>query len=220
VNFGVGVENSGANKYEEWLWERKGQLMIISSPNIKGKHYATSAKQLLGVVKHLEQLHQQACVHGDIRAYNIIFAGDTGYLIDFDISGLDKESTRYPEGYNRTLKDGSRRGTEGARIRKWHNWRDLIFILFVLHQVDPPNGAVNPCETEQEELQRLRKERALNKEKMFACDTFADKEDPSSADIERVKEFLVQADGWNVSPSEDFRTELTERGLLGADSTG
>jgi serine/threonine protein kinase len=177
-------------------------------------------KQLLGVVNHLEQLHQLGYVHGDIRAYNVIFVGDAGYLIDFDMSGSDEESTRYPEGYNRCLKDGSRQGTEGARIRKWHDWRGLIFILFVLHQVDPPMGALKPFETEHDELQHLRKERALHKEKFFVCDNFAYKEDPSSTDIGRVKEFLVQADGWSVSPSEDFRTELTERGFLGTRSLG
>jgi serine/threonine protein kinase len=220
LKFGVGAKNSALNKNQGWLWEGKGQLVILSSPSIKGKHYATSVKQLLGVVNHLEQLHQLGYVPGDIRAYNVLFVGDAGYLIDFDTSGSDEESTRYPEGYNRCLKDGSRKGTEGARIRKWHDWRDLIFILFVLHQVDPPMGALKHFETEHDELRHLRKERALNNEKLFVCDNFADKEDTSSIDIGRVKEFLIQADGWNVSPSQDFRTELTERGLLGAGSVG
>jgi RIO1 family len=193
--------------------------MLISSPYIPGNHYATSAKQLLGVVKHLERLHKKGYVHGDIRAYNIIFAGDTGYLIDFDNSGgLDLESTRYPEGYKRVLKDGSRKGIEGALVRKWHDWRDLICVLFSLHHIEPPEG--NPPNTDQEELQRLREAEALRKEKVFLRDKFAYREDPSRDDIRRLKQFLTDADSWNVSLSEDFINELTERGLLVADGAG
>jgi Fungal protein kinase len=76
-----------------WLWKFRGQMMVLSSPYIKGTHYATKVSQLLGVINHLEQLHKRGYVHGDIRAFNIIFTEDSGYLIDFDIGGLEDENS-------------------------------------------------------------------------------------------------------------------------------
>jgi hypothetical protein len=224
MNFGNGADRRLCNS-PDWLWEGKGQLLILSSPYIKGKHYASSVKELLGVVSHLELLHEQGYVHGDVRAYNIIFSGDDGHLIDFDIGGLDEESTKYPEGYNSALNDGIRRGKEGVRIRKYHDWRALIHVLFNLHHVDPPNEEIEDVplhETEQQELQRLREnnrrlraKNGLRQEKVFLQRNFAREKEPSVAEISRLKSFLKDIDGWNVTLDINFEHDLSEQGFFG-----
>ena len=60
----------------------------------------------LPIIDHLEQLHSQGFVHGDIRAYNMVLQYDTtkpekpdkGWLIDFDYGGVH-DMVVYPKGY-------------------------------------------------------------------------------------------------------------------------
>ena len=50
----------------------------------------------------LHKVHEQGFVHGDVRLSNIIFSGDTSYLIDYDLARKeDKVEGLYPAGYNR-----------------------------------------------------------------------------------------------------------------------
>jgi hypothetical protein len=232
VQFGDQAGNSRLSNSPTWLWKGRGQLLILSSPYLKGKHYATSEKQLLGVVEDLERLHNIGYVHGDIRAFNIIFGHNGGCLIDFDIGGLDKESTKYPEGYNSALNDGLRMVNEGHRIRKYHDWRALLHVLFVLHQVDPPkygtaSEEISLEETEQEELQRLREQNRrlhtralLLEEKSYILSRFAKDEDPSTEEICRLKKFLGDINGWAITLSVDFEKDLAGLRLLNTDSSG
>jgi serine/threonine protein kinase len=83
LEFGSRGENPELTNSPEWLLERRGQLLVLSSPRIPGQHYATSVQQLLDAVNELENLHAAGYVHGDIRAYNIIFSDSGARLIDF-----------------------------------------------------------------------------------------------------------------------------------------
>jgi hypothetical protein len=116
----------------DWLWKCRGQLLVISTPYLTGKHYATSPLQLLALVFELEQLHREGYVHGDIRGFNVVFQegatdrfhptfdrqgeainfdwqGFRGHLIDYDFAGMKGvDTTTYPTGYQTTLEDGFR----------------------------------------------------------------------------------------------------------------
>jgi hypothetical protein len=70
-------------RLQDWLWNQGG-LTIISTPFHKGRHWAKSPAEFVPIVQHLEKLHADGFVHADIRAFNIVFNGDEGRLIDFE----------------------------------------------------------------------------------------------------------------------------------------
>jgi serine/threonine protein kinase len=148
----------------DWLWKCRGQLLVISTPYLTGKHYATSPLQLLALVFELEQLHRQGYVHGDIRGFNVVFQegatdrlnptfdrqgeainvdwqGFRGHLIDYDFAGTKGvETTKYPAGYQMALEDAHRLGESGNPIVEEHEWLAIAWILFRLHSLEPPIG--------------------------------------------------------------------------------
>lgn len=57
---------------KEWLWMFSGQIKIISTEYHDGIHYAKLPEHFFPIIDHLEQLHENGYVHGDIRAYNMV----------------------------------------------------------------------------------------------------------------------------------------------------
>ena len=156
-----------------WLWEYRGRLLIISTPFHDGVHYATCPKHFIPIVEHLDKMHQNGFVHGDIRAFNMVlkYSNDEskeegnsrsehdGWLIDFDFGGkvctdLTTEvqhshgylNPTYPSGYKFNLEDGFRLGRPGNDINKSHDWYALGHIIFVLHEVVHPEDDVTESE--------------------------------------------------------------------------
>ena len=107
-------------------------MEIISYPKIKGNHILTNWNQLLAVVEHVERLHGDDIVHGDIRLSNIVFAEDISksQLIDFDYSGKGNEKF-YPDGFNHKIDDGQRHDTAmgGSLLLYEHDLHSLGYIL-------------------------------------------------------------------------------------------
>jgi serine/threonine protein kinase len=203
-----------------WFWEFRGQLMILSSPHLVGKHFATSVSQLLGVVEHLEQLHNKGYVHGDIRAYNIVFIEEdvkngikpNGFLIDFDLGGkVGEESTKYPEGFTPTLNDGRRPVEGGSQITKQDDWHSLLYVLFFLHKVKPPIRTHGRPRSVQTRLQDAELFEDLSR---FGSD-FAFRNDPSSRDIEDLKQFLTKISTWDIMLEGGFQRQFNSCPLYG-----
>jgi hypothetical protein len=124
----------------EWIWQMKGQLVIISTPYRDGVHVATRPRQFLPIIDHLNDLHKKGYVHGDIRAYNMVFNNVPnaeeryqGWLIDFDYGGKASENVRYPSGYKMLLCDGERRGREGDIITYNDDWYALFMVMTHLY---------------------------------------------------------------------------------------
>jgi hypothetical protein len=216
-----------------WFWMFRGQLLVISTPYLPGKHYAESPLQLLALVIQLEELHARGGVHGDIRGFNVVFhkeaivgqdrtnrtfdlEGFRAYLIDFDFAGMDGADTKYPVGYQH-VSDGARRGIAGQPITSHQEWCALRFILFRFHDIDPPlppprswkaffSGG-NPWE-EVYALMCARDKLG----KTFALDKF-----PSASERLELKRFLLKIHklGWVVSPDCEFKDALQRNGLLG-----
>ena len=130
---------------EEWLWEFRGCIRIISTDFHEGVHYATRPEHLIPIIDHLEQLHENGYVHGDIRAYNMVLnypkpqdiivdngACQTpkGWLIDFDYGGMISANPKYPKGYVNDLKDGSRKGVACDLITPNNDWFALGRLIF------------------------------------------------------------------------------------------
>jgi hypothetical protein len=133
----------------DWLWDYKGELQVISTTYHDGVHYATHPLHFLPIINHLESLHSQGFVHGDIRAYNMVLprdaanasAGkvDDGWLIDFDYGGTAKIVT-YPKGYKPTLADGDRPGEAGKPITIMYDWQSLFGLILTKYDFLPKKG--------------------------------------------------------------------------------
>jgi serine/threonine protein kinase len=221
-------DNDHTNK-PDWLWAFGGQLLVISTPFLQGKHYATSPLQLLALVVQLEELHRNGYVHGDIRGLNVIFRegvkdkftatvchdgkdikvdfqGFRGDLIDFDLAGMKgADTTRYPRGYQSRLSDGDRKGASGDTIVEPHEWRGLHYILFDLHRIDAPVG----------------KWTLNNFNIALLRDNFREYFSLSSApdhhEIQDLKSFLykIHREDWSIAPNRKYREMLEDYGLYG-----
>ena len=55
-----------------WLWKFCGQVKVICTEFHEGVHYAKRPEHFIPIIDHLEQLHENGYVHGDIRAYNMV----------------------------------------------------------------------------------------------------------------------------------------------------
>lgn len=126
------------------------RLLILATPFRDGEHFASKPTSFIPIVQHLRALHEEGYVHGDIRAFNTIFASNPahGWLIDFDFGG-EEGTQRFPEGYKTHLPDGIRLGGEKEKldnkekedkkppamqkIEKYHDWFALGQLMFQVH---------------------------------------------------------------------------------------
>jgi hypothetical protein len=120
----------------------KKELTIIVTPYRSGTHTCTMPTAFLPIIDHLIALHGKNYVHGDIRAYNMVF-GDynqqEGWLIDFDFAGLCN-TKKVPPNYRGSLDDGSRLGQPGKTITKYHDWYALFSVIFHVHKLYYPEN--------------------------------------------------------------------------------
>jgi hypothetical protein len=81
---------------------------LLRYPLLNGVITAKKTSDFVSILKELANLHENDLVHGDIRAYNMLFVdGFGGKLIDFDYCG--KHGVRcYPPGYWTSLPDTRR----------------------------------------------------------------------------------------------------------------
>lgn len=130
----------------DWLWQYRAQLHLISATYHYGVHYAKHPLHFIPIINHLESLHRQGFVHGDIRGRNMVLLYDDtegsnagehkGWLIDFDCGGK-LNSVKYPEGYTRVLTDGVRPGVEGRLISIADDWQSLFGLIIHMYKFIP-----------------------------------------------------------------------------------
>jgi hypothetical protein len=127
---------------QNWLWDNSGKLQLIETafkeshqPNM---HVAQRPGDFIPIINHLQHLHEQNFVHGDIRAFNMVFDGEDGRLIDFDMGGVVGE-TCYPQGYQNHLPDAMRCGVGFHLIEKQHDWFALGKVIFTFHMFQEPD---------------------------------------------------------------------------------
>jgi hypothetical protein len=118
-------------------------VRVISTPYREGEHWTMYPTSFLPIIDQLRKLHSNDIVHGDIRAYNIIFTNNKdrqGWLIDFDFGGkcVGESPVTYPPGYVSALDDGQRINVPLGEIRKWHDWFALGQLIFIKHTFEAP----------------------------------------------------------------------------------
>jgi hypothetical protein len=135
----------------QWLWDFAGEVLVIATPFREGRHYATSPKDFVPVVRFLQRMHRLGCVHGDVRCANIVFGGreeeasasasapaaPSGLLIDLDMGGRLVDNPAYPDGYQGSLPDGSRLGIPGRLIKPKDDWYAMHEVIFRVHWIRP-----------------------------------------------------------------------------------
>lgn len=117
--------------------------VMLKYQYIDGSHSPSKFSQFAGVTKMLHKVHEQGFVHGDVRLSNIIFSGDTSYLIDYDLARKeDKVEGLYPAGYNR-IPERHPDAKAHLLMRKVHDRFSLAQIMkkYVTHYVDRNNSA-------------------------------------------------------------------------------
>lgn len=147
------LENIEEDTKEDPFWKGKKDLLILATPFREGRHFATKPASFLPIIRHLKQLHARGYVHGDIRAFNTVFAmnsttnPDDGWLIDFDFGGKAGEQ-RFPKGYKESLGDGRRYTGPPMEelktkdrpaipiITTFHDWYALGQLIFIIHKFE------------------------------------------------------------------------------------
>jgi hypothetical protein len=124
-------------KVRRWLWQFGGELLVIETDFHEGRHYALSPMDFGPVVQFLQTMHENGYVHGDVRCANVVFGK---CLIDFDLGGRVEDAPTYPDGFQNTLVDGSRRGRSGQKITKSDDWYALLTVIFRVHMLPVPEG--------------------------------------------------------------------------------
>ena len=181
-----------------WSSSSTTHLQIIALPYKNGKHYATNPTDFIRIIDQLEKLHSLGYVHGDIRAFNVLF-GDEGSLIDFDFGGIPGKA--YPQGYKQMLSDGWRLGTgdserDDNKLQFYHDWYALGILMFTIHDWnEPPNAS---------DASQIRFTFKLQRKWNNLDST------PTPAEIEKLKEDLkyFNQQHWTVSPSRRFARDL------------
>jgi hypothetical protein len=222
-----------------WLWkeDRKTscRLLVIATPFREGDHYATSPRDFLPVVEHLEALHKRGFVHGDIRCFNLAM-GPNGGLFDFDLGGKltngeggTKGVLKYPYGYNHGISDGTRLGRAEMPITRLHDVYALTKVIFQFHVFQPGNTQRKP------RLRRLldalfkrgfpdldKKKNELSNfgipKKNFEKLSETEIEEKISTHMAELKKFLdyAAAQRWTVEPAPDLLPELEKHGFIEA----
>lgn len=184
-----------------WLWQFEGELLLIETDFHEGPQYALSSKDFIPVVSFLQNMHENGYVHGDIRCANIVF---NKCLIDFDLGGRLQDSPTYPDGYVRTLDDGSRLGRERQPITKWHDWYAMLNVIFNVHKFRPPAAKEDSAPDLSSSHERFA---ALANEVSPNVSEFQDLAD-------ELMTFLKHAESWTVTFSGQFRLALEDWGVL------
>ena len=137
---GFGSARPSGDK-KEWLWGNKGRLLVISLPYRIGVHTAEKLTDFVPIMKHLDHLHAHGKVHGDIRAFNMVFPQkqneqgekeSKGWLIDLDLGGVAGKAS-YPNNFNYNLSDGFRLRSEAGSIQKMHDFYALCQVALRVH---------------------------------------------------------------------------------------
>jgi hypothetical protein len=116
--------------------EKCGKVEVIAVPFVPGSHACSNVHEALCLTRFIKEMHKEGFVHGDIRALNIVFAGDKTILIDYDFGGIDGQ-VEYPPGYEKVLPDGGRgSANQGEMITSERDTEALHYVLGVLHFLD------------------------------------------------------------------------------------
>ena len=200
--------------------------LVISIPYHFGVHYATHPCHFLPIINHLESLHRQGFVHGDIRAYNMVLAYDDtdatnmcekkavkGWLIDFDYGGKHN-SVVYPKGYKQLLADGDRPGEADEHITIMDDWKSLFGLILTKYHIFPKEEDDDSLAVKERQILRVTQLRTKIDWYYFAepgaITNISDFNYPASL----MRGYLeLISTGYTILPIPSFRSDMEHCGL-------
>lgn len=85
--------------YSSWKIENGPfGIKILEYDYIEGESWPTSRAAWIQVLQQVDIMHSLGYVHGDLLPRNLVFSGDGGHVIDFDLTREDGQ--QYVSGYN------------------------------------------------------------------------------------------------------------------------
>ena len=86
--------------YSDWVCEKYagGWFEVLEYDFIQGDQRQVTKASWMSLLKRIAILHDNGYVHGDILPRNMLFSGNEGYIIDFDL--MRQEYQLYVLGYN------------------------------------------------------------------------------------------------------------------------
>jgi serine/threonine protein kinase len=108
-------------------WETKvyagGRIKILEYDFIESDGLPPSKEAWIMVLKQIEVVHSLGYVHGDLLPRNLIFSGESGYVIDFDLMRKeDVKDVEYVSGYNSDFPPYRHPHTRaGEKMKKEHD---------------------------------------------------------------------------------------------------
>jgi hypothetical protein len=183
-----------------WMWTRdlstyKQRLLVISTPFVRGRHFAESPAEFLPLVDQLQELHAAGLVHGDIRGFNTAFTEDgRSSFFDWDLGGKAEQVT-YPKGYRHQLDDGERFDRSGQAVRKLDDWYALTRLALARHHITSPPTAEGGLSYAKDVLLRF---------------PYGETRDDVQKHVVKLKKFLrdAEAKSWTVELAPNFYNKL------------
>ncbi len=128
---------AGVNVELEEVTDDK-RISCLSYDYYPGDHKPKCLDHFHNIVCMLDKLHSAGYVHGDIRLANLVFGNDgKGYLIDFDLAGL--EGSLYPRLYERNFDVRHGQAIAGMEMCKSH---DRYSLAIIVHKYFPQATAI------------------------------------------------------------------------------
>eukprot|EP00977_Amphora_coffeiformis_P012999 scaffold3337_cov169-Amphora_coffeaeformis.AAC.9 len=86
--------------YSDWICREYagGWFVVLEYDYIPGDHQQVTKASWMSLLRRIATLHNNGYVHGDILPRNMLFSGNEGYIIDFDL--MRQEGQQYVLGYN------------------------------------------------------------------------------------------------------------------------
>jgi hypothetical protein len=209
----MNAEAAESLRSNAWLWKMWGSLLVVATKYHKGRHWTKSFSECIGVVRALERLHKAGFVHGDIRAFNIIFGA--GELIDVDFGGrvnLNDGTPKYPTGYKRVLPDGRRLGKPGNSISMRDDWCALMDVMTLFHEIDYAERYAAQSREFREEVAKL-VEHDLTMDELTKDGGIV--EGVAAAAVKLLT--TAERSGCNIAPGMNFMQDLQDFGLYSED---
>jgi hypothetical protein len=97
-----------------------GRIKILVYDYIKGTRRPASKDGWIEVMKQVQTMHSLNFIHGDLLPRNLIFSGNEGYVIDFDL--MRQENHPYVSGYNSDFRPYRHKDANAnAEMKKEHD---------------------------------------------------------------------------------------------------
>jgi hypothetical protein len=118
----------------DWLWQFRGRLLILATPFREGYHFAHRPTDFMPIIEHLEHLHNEGFVHGDIRAFNMVLGTN-----DWNESSSSASSDVNDPAFSKPNKDSVSGRIRDVSLRMFNGMKHFLS----MHSCTRPIGSIH-----------------------------------------------------------------------------